>query len=253
MLLASGNMPAPQAPTVSLTAPTANATFYAPATITLAASASDSDGTISKVEFFNGTTRLGEDTTAPYAFTWGNVAIGSYSLTAKATDNSGTTTASVAVGVTVTPAPTFYRAINLNGSAVTIDGRTWEKGTTANLSSGPNRFCNQTVPLTPAPDSTRATMLRCSVWGSGPVGAQVTVSAVPNATYQVYLYVWEDNNAETFSIKLNGVTVHSSFYSGAAGAWRKLGPWTTTVTNGQIKLESSGGSANFSGVEIWRQ
>ena len=253
MLLASGNMPAPQAPAVSLTAPTANATFYAPASISLAATASDSDGTVSKVEFFNGTTRLGEDTTAPYAFTWNNVTLGSYSLTAKATDNSGATTTSVAVGVTVTPAPTFYRAINLNGSAVTIDGRTWENGTTANLSSGPNRFCNQTVPLTPATDSTRATMMRCSVWGSGPVGAQVTVSAVPNATYQVYLYVWEDNNAETFSIKLNGVTVHGSFYSGAAGAWRKLGPWTTTVTNGQIKLESSGGSANFSGVEIWRQ
>jgi hypothetical protein len=41
-------------PTVTLTAPSNGATFAAPATINLSASASDSDGSIAKVEFYQG-------------------------------------------------------------------------------------------------------------------------------------------------------------------------------------------------------
>ncbi|MCA0228832.1 MAG: cellulase family glycosylhydrolase [Bacteroidetes bacterium] len=95
-----------QAPSVSVTAPSNNATFLAPASISLAATASDADGSIAKVEFYNGTTKLGEDATSPYTFSWTNVAAGSYSLTAKATDNQGATTTSAAVSVTVTNPPT---------------------------------------------------------------------------------------------------------------------------------------------------
>ncbi|UOQ82155.1 Ig-like domain-containing protein [Hymenobacter sp. 5414T-23] len=94
--------PAPSAPTVSLTSPTAAATFAAPATITLTASAADTDGTISKVEFYQGTTLLSTATTAPYSYSWTGVAAGSYALTAKAFDNSGLATTSAAVAVTVT-------------------------------------------------------------------------------------------------------------------------------------------------------
>ncbi|MCI0339069.1 MAG: Ig-like domain-containing protein [Acidobacteria bacterium] len=92
-------------PTVSLTSPASGATFSPPATVTITADASDSDGTISKVDFYRGTTLLGTDTTAPYEFTWSNVAAGSYSLTAKATDNSGGVTTSSAVSITVSPNP----------------------------------------------------------------------------------------------------------------------------------------------------
>jgi hypothetical protein len=91
-----------QSPTVSLTAPTNNATYTAPAAMTLAASAADSDGSVAKVEFFNGGTKLGEDTTSPYTYAWSGVGAGSYSLTARATDNLGATTTSAAVNVTVT-------------------------------------------------------------------------------------------------------------------------------------------------------
>ena len=65
-----------QAPTATLTAPANGATFTAPASITLTATASDADGTVARVDFYNGTTLLGSDTTAPYAFTWSNVAAG---------------------------------------------------------------------------------------------------------------------------------------------------------------------------------
>ncbi|MBI1761205.1 MAG: NPCBM/NEW2 domain-containing protein, partial [Acidobacteria bacterium] len=93
-----------QSPTASLTAPANNATFTAPATINLAANAADGDGTIARVEFYQGATKLGEDTSAPYTFAWTNVAAGSYSLTARAVDNGSASTNSTAINVTVTPA-----------------------------------------------------------------------------------------------------------------------------------------------------
>ncbi len=91
-------------PTVSITSPSNGATFTAPASITINATASDSDGTVAQVQFFQGATLLGTDTTAPYSFSWSNVAAGSYSLTARATDNSGATTTSIAVNITVNAA-----------------------------------------------------------------------------------------------------------------------------------------------------
>ena len=89
------------APTVSITSPTNGAVFGAPATVTINATAADTDGSISNVEFYNGTTLLGSDNTSPYSFTWSSVAVGSYSITAKAYDNGGSTTISSAVAISV--------------------------------------------------------------------------------------------------------------------------------------------------------
>src|SRR4051812_14542647 len=87
-------------PSVALTQPTDGATFTPPATVNLAATASDADGSVTKVEFFNGAAKLGEDTTLPYSFTWSGVAAGTYTLTARATDDLGATTSSVASRIT---------------------------------------------------------------------------------------------------------------------------------------------------------
>lgn len=89
-------------PVVSLTSPASGTSFTAPASVAIAASATDSDGTIAKVEFFNGATKLGEDTSSPYTYTWSAVAAGSYSLTAVATDNQGAATTAAVVSITVT-------------------------------------------------------------------------------------------------------------------------------------------------------
>src|SRR6266704_566147 len=80
---------ADKAPSVSLSAPGVNALFAAPATINVAANVADSDGSIAKVEFFQGAILIGAATSAPYGINWSNLAAGSYSLSAKATDNSG--------------------------------------------------------------------------------------------------------------------------------------------------------------------
>ncbi len=93
--------PINQLPTVSLTSPANNTNVNAPASISIAATAADADGTISKVEFYNGTTLLGTDVSAPYSYTWTNVAAGTYTITAKATDNNGAAVNSGAATVKV--------------------------------------------------------------------------------------------------------------------------------------------------------
>jgi hypothetical protein len=95
-------------PVVSITEPSANAQFVAPAAIVIKANASDNDGSIAKVEFYNGATLLGTATTSPYSFSWNNVQEGDYNLTAKAYDNlNGTTTSSVvSIKVKVNALPT---------------------------------------------------------------------------------------------------------------------------------------------------
>jgi hypothetical protein len=94
--------PPPNAlPTVVLTSPADGARFTSPAKMKLTATASDSDGTIVRVEFFNGASRIGEDTTAPYSLNWNVGAAGIYTVTARATDNAGGTKTSAPAVVTV--------------------------------------------------------------------------------------------------------------------------------------------------------
>jgi M6 family metalloprotease-like protein len=122
------NYPPNNPPTVSITSPVEGATFTEPANITIEATASDSDGTISKVEFFGGSQgsmgmmTLGIDTTAPYSGTWNNMSAGNYSLMARATDNGlygGATTDSVKVNISVTAATTTTTASTTTTAATT--------------------------------------------------------------------------------------------------------------------------------------
>jgi len=85
--------PMDQPPIVSITAPSSEAAFTAPASITVSASAGD-DGTIAKVDFYANETLIATTTSRPYSFSWRGVDAGSYSLTAVARDDSGNTTAS---------------------------------------------------------------------------------------------------------------------------------------------------------------
>ncbi|WP_299312992.1 glycosyl hydrolase family 18 protein [uncultured Aquimarina sp.] len=94
-----------EAPTVSITQPTNGQLFTEGSIITINASASDTDGNITKVAFFRNGTLIGEDTTSPYSFTWNNASAGNYTLTAKAADDDnamGESTVSISVG-SVTP------------------------------------------------------------------------------------------------------------------------------------------------------
>src|SRR6185295_17085544 len=88
-------------PTVSVTAPANGATFVQGQNITVSASASDSDGSVTSVQFFDGATPIGTDTTSPYSITWSGAGLGSHTITAVATDDDGATTTSSGVNITV--------------------------------------------------------------------------------------------------------------------------------------------------------
>lgn len=88
-------------PSVTITSPSDGASFAEGATIDLTAQASDLDGTINIVEFFAGETKVGEDFTEPFKFSWTNVAPGDYQITAKATDDVGATSTSQAINISV--------------------------------------------------------------------------------------------------------------------------------------------------------
>ena len=64
--------PSPGAPQVTLTVPTTGAIFVAGQDITLAANATDANGSITKVEFYRNGTLIGTDTTNPYTVVWSN-------------------------------------------------------------------------------------------------------------------------------------------------------------------------------------
>jgi len=90
------------APTVNITSPITGSNFTSPAVILIQATASDPDGTISKVEFYRGATLMGTSTTAPYNYTINGLGAGTYSIRAVAYDNeleTATYTISVNVGL----------------------------------------------------------------------------------------------------------------------------------------------------------
>jgi len=103
--LSGASLPTNFPPAVAIMSPTNGATYTAPADITITAEASDRDGTVSLVEFFQADTQLGAVTDSTYVFSWTNVDAGSYTLTAKATDAGGANATSIPVNITVNRTP----------------------------------------------------------------------------------------------------------------------------------------------------
>ncbi|RSK49836.1 PKD domain-containing protein [Hymenobacter rigui] len=254
---ASGTPPPP--PTNQL--PTANAgpdqTITLPTSAaTLAGSGSDPDGTISSYAWSQSSgpnTAVFSSTTVAAPTVSGLVA-GSYVFSLVVKDNAGASSPADQVTVTVNPAGgstyTFYRAVNLNGPGLTLDGNAWSGTPAANFATNGTFFANNNVALLPATDAARTGMIRSSAYSLTSLSA--TLSQVPNGQYRVWAYVWEDNNAEVFSLALNGQTVQANYNSGPAGTWRKLGPFDVSVSTGQLQLTTSGGTCNLSGLEVWQ-
>jgi plastocyanin len=92
-------------PTVTVTNPSNGAVLSAPTAIALAAAASDTDGSVASVQFFQGTTSLANVTSSPYSAVVSNLLAGDYVFSAVATDNGGLTATNAIVVHVVTPVP----------------------------------------------------------------------------------------------------------------------------------------------------
>ena len=118
------------APSVSITAPAASATVGVNTPQTITVNASSAGGVIAGVQFFVNGVSLSTDNAFPYAAPWTPTALGTYSLTARATDNIGniTDSAPVVLVVSASTAPTVALTNPANGSSYTV-------GTSLNLAA----------------------------------------------------------------------------------------------------------------------
>jgi len=234
----SGTTPGNTPPTVSLTSPTANASFTAPASITLQASASDADGNVAKVQFFNGSTSLGTVTTTPYTFAWSNVAAGTYSLTAVATDNGGATTTSAAVSITVTSSgggggncagvPTYqpYPAIYNIGDKVVYNGNLYQSAANGLYNVTPGTADWWWTPLGACTAGAASTATAKTASTLPPMDANVQQSLIvyPNPITGTAIQVQVTASAgERLSVELGDITgntsiLHQEYTAASKGA-----------------------------------
>jgi subtilisin family serine protease len=242
-------------PTVRLTSPAGGTLGTAPATVTVSATASDSDGTVTQVAFYAGSTLIGTDTTAPYSIVWSGIAAGTYSLTAVATDNFGASTTSAPVTVTVTGSGGSSSATFLRTDASTQGNWIGSYGATGySIAAGtPALPTGTTVSLTGQSTYTwaastsdpRALSLAsgggrsATTWYSG--GAFTLDIGLGSSTHQVALYLvdWDGSGSrtQTFEVRdaVSGALLDSraasGFGSGQYFVWTVTGHVTIRVTH----------------------
>jgi hypothetical protein len=105
-----------QPSTITVTAPTPNATVIG--AIDIAVDVTDADGTITLVEFLDGTTVIGSTTAAPYNFTWDNPSEGAHTIFVRVTDSNGGVTTSAATQVTSSTTTTGVQSSNTLNAVV---------------------------------------------------------------------------------------------------------------------------------------
>ncbi|WP_051964824.1 Ig-like domain-containing protein, partial [Deinococcus misasensis] len=117
------------APTVAISSPTEGQSFVSGSTVNVTATASDTDGTVSKVDFYvDGVLKL-SDTTAPYTYAATGLTAGAHAIRAVATDNGGASS-SVTRNITIqaNAAPTL-------SVSTPTEGQNFATGTTVNVSA----------------------------------------------------------------------------------------------------------------------
>ncbi|MFN3650787.1 MAG: Ig-like domain-containing protein [Armatimonadota bacterium] len=231
-------------PEVAITNPSSGATLSEGSTVEVEATADDPAG-VDRVEFFAGSTLLGSDDTAPYSATWSNLQAGSYTLTARAYSETGLSTTSAAVQVTVgQSSSTFVRGINLNGPAVVIEGNQWlshAEATASGFSTEDAITWTWPIELTPDPDADTETMLGSGVGRLSPPngdGFKMT-QALPAGEYEVYLWLVE-NNADFYrdvTVELEGTQVAVGAGELPYGYWQKYGPYPVSVSDGALDID----------------
>lgn len=208
------------APTVALSAP-ANGTVFprAPASIALSATASDADGSLTKVEFYSGSTLLGTVTSAPYTYTWANVAAGTYSLTARAYDNRNVATTSAAASVRVNAAPTVSMTSPANNALASTFGSVTLKASASDTDGTISRVSFYQAGTTPVLLGTSTSAPFSFVWSNPPVGVQ-----------SVYARAMDNNDSTTDSSPISINVVNAPLATVALLAPANAGIYNTGIS-----------------------
>jgi hypothetical protein len=239
--------PATLPPSVSLTGPANGASFSAPAIIVLTAAATGYAGIVTNVEFFSGSDKIGEDHTAPYRYTLTNVASGTYTFTARATDSTGLMRTSLAVSVSVIGSPPPFLGNQEEG---TFTDYMWDNGPWINAT----RFvANSSFTATTmfAKITALTGRYKCAIYaGSSAVtnllsGAAEVINPPTNGWYQFALaspVVVTNGHAYWLAIWSDSSQAHVYAKSGGTLRWAQhnYGPWPNPLTT------SGGGSSTYS-------
>jgi phosphatidylserine/phosphatidylglycerophosphate/cardiolipin synthase-like enzyme len=237
--LGGSQPPANAPPTVSLTAPQAGAAFTAPAAISLSAAATDSDGTVTKVEFFAGSTLVGTATSSPYSATWSAVPAGSYTLTARATDDDGATTTSAPVAVTVGPAvpplPAPWAsqdigAVGVAGSASAANGVFTVTGEGVDIWNTADAFRYVWQPLSGDADVIARVDSEDFVHAWVKAGVMIREKLTADSPHGLMLVSPGKGLAFQRRIATGGLSTNTSGGAGTAPAWVKLERRANTIT-----------------------
>jgi hypothetical protein len=208
-------------PTVSITSPANNAVITYPGTVTLTATASDTDGTISQVQFYNGATLLGTGTLSAgsYSYSWISLAAGTYTVTAVATDSDGATTTSSAVTFRVNAPPTVSITSPANNAVITYPG---------------------TVTLTATANDTDGTISQVQFFNGTTLLGTGTPSVVNSLTRVAagirrpdngYSYSWTGLAAGTYTVTAVATDSDGATTTSSAVTFRVNAPPTVAITS----------------------
>lgn len=238
-------------PTVGITSPANGSTFAAPATITVNANASDSNGTVSSVGFYRNGVLIGTDTTSPYSLTMSSLPAGSYSLTARATDNGGAVTISGAISISVlSPNGALVKAVNVNGPQLTVGGIVFQAESGSGLTvNGGTRAVLASGAVVPTTNVAQTQLLSTVYWNS--TGTMNAGLPIANGSYRIYLHTWEDNFPMDFQLAFEGQAMGGTQSTGAGGTWKKIGPYAVTVGDGNLSIRATGGHFMLAGIEVY--
>ena len=210
-------------PTVSITAPAANATVSG-TTVSVSANASDNVG-VAGVQFkLDGVNIGSEDTTVPYTVTWNSTATanGSHALTAVARDAAGNQSVSAAVMANVSNSTTTNPPTGTSVSVVAIDNSAVEGFTdpaTFRFTRAGDSSAALTVSFNLAGTATKWNDYRRRVEGDMPVLITIPAGA---ASVDLTVHAWPDTETETTESCTLTVTAGSGYTVGS--------PASATVT-----------------------
>lgn len=102
-------------PFALITNPPNNTIFAAPASVTVGADVTDVGGTVTNVQFLNNGISIATNTAAPYRVTLSNLAVGNYTLRARALDTSSLVATSPPITLRVAPPPSLVATRGTDG------------------------------------------------------------------------------------------------------------------------------------------
>ncbi len=227
---------APEPPVISFNAPENGAVFSIKDIITLKATASDSDGNIVGVSFYEGENLIATVNTAPYTYNWSALNPGTYIFKSEAFDTDGLSTVSSTVSVTVLGIQEPFRGVahmipgRIEAEEYDLGGEGLgyhEANTNGNQGGAP--FRNDEVDIELTQDEEGIYNIAYTLTGEW---LQYTVEVMSSGVYDLNLRMATDGSDKTLHVEIDGVNVTGPVQVPDTDGWQK---WET-ITVSDVNL-----------------